>query len=160
MPCKVVSNTSPLLNLALIDCLNLLESQFEELMVPEQVWNELEEGEEGLEDLEELRDKNFIEVVEVKEDDFFREILEDIDMGEAAAIRYSIEEDADLILLDEKEAREAANRHHLETTGVVGILLKAAGQGKVDLRDEVENLRSEGFWLSDELVEKITEEAG
>ena len=37
----VVSDTSPLLNLALIGRLDLLESQFSGVTIPEQVWAEL-----------------------------------------------------------------------------------------------------------------------
>jgi predicted nucleic acid-binding protein len=44
----VVSDTSPLLNLALIDRLGLLRTQFPEIVIPRQVWDELTEGEEGL----------------------------------------------------------------------------------------------------------------
>ncbi|GAA0287489.1 hypothetical protein GCM10009000_123350 [Halobacterium noricense] len=42
----VVSDTSPLLNLALIDRLDLLQSQFSETTIPRQVWSELTDGEE------------------------------------------------------------------------------------------------------------------
>ena len=43
----VVSDTSPLLNLSLIGRLDLLESQFSGLTIPEQVWSELTDGESG-----------------------------------------------------------------------------------------------------------------
>lgn len=43
----VVSDTSPLLNLALIERLDLLESQFSSITVPSQVWDELTNGEAG-----------------------------------------------------------------------------------------------------------------
>ena len=39
----VVSNTSPLLNLALIDRVHLIEAQFGEVVIPTAVWNELTE---------------------------------------------------------------------------------------------------------------------
>lgn len=58
----VVSNTSPLLNLALIDRLDLLDSQFDCVVVPEQVWSELAAGEEGLQPLETRRERGVIEV--------------------------------------------------------------------------------------------------
>ena len=53
MPDKdlVVSDTSPLLNLALIGRLDLLETQFSSLTVPAQVWNELVAGEAGVDAL-------------------------------------------------------------------------------------------------------------
>ncbi|MCG1003659.1 MULTISPECIES: hypothetical protein [Halobacterium] len=40
----VVSDTSPLLNLALIERLDLLQSQFSETTIPRQVWSELTDG--------------------------------------------------------------------------------------------------------------------
>lgn len=45
---RVVSDTSPLLNLALIDRLDLLTDQFPAIDVPEQVWRELTDGERRL----------------------------------------------------------------------------------------------------------------
>ncbi|MFB6216920.1 MAG: DUF3368 domain-containing protein [Candidatus Aenigmatarchaeota archaeon] len=158
MPREAVSNTSPLLNLALIDHLELLEDQFETVKMPRQVWEELEEGEKGLEKLEELSSTDLIETVEVEEDELFREIVEDIDKGEAAALRYTLEADTDLVLLDEKEGREVARRHNLNTTGVIGILLKASKTGEIELETEIRNLRKEGFYISDGLVEEILEE--
>lgn len=40
-------------------------------------------------------------------------------------------------------------------TGVIGILLRAARTGAIDLRTELDALREEGFWISDELYEEI-----
>lgn len=47
----VVADTSPLLNLALVDRLDLLEAQFSGITAPEQVWSELSDGDEGLDAL-------------------------------------------------------------------------------------------------------------
>lgn len=56
----VVSDTSPLLNLALIDRLDLLESQFSGVTVPSQVWDELVDGTVDIEaELDALRDAGF-----------------------------------------------------------------------------------------------------
>jgi hypothetical protein len=59
----VVSNTSPLLNLALVDRLDLLEAQFSGITVPEQVWGELTAGENGLDALHALRADGFLSIV-------------------------------------------------------------------------------------------------
>lgn len=61
----VVSDTSPLLNLSLIDRLELLEEQFNALKVPKAVWREIQSGEKGKAGLESLKDKGFIELVRV-----------------------------------------------------------------------------------------------
>jgi predicted nucleic acid-binding protein len=153
---QVVSNTSPLLNLALIDRLDLLEAQFSDLEVPEQVWEEIQAGERGTDALESLRNESFLNIVPVPEDELFRELREDIDKGEAAALRYALEENSDLVLLDEKEARNVACRHEVPRTGVIGILLKGANEDDVDdLAKELDALQDAGFWISDDLYEEI-----
>ena len=44
---KVVSNTTPLISLLKIEHLHLLESLYGEVIVPEVVWQEMEQGREG-----------------------------------------------------------------------------------------------------------------
>ena len=151
----IVSDTSPLLNLALIEQLPLLESQFSRITIPEQVWDELAAGEGVPEALRELRSTDFLDVVEVKESNLFTEIRHELDRGESAAICYAINHDADLILLDEKDGRQVARRHDLTMTGVVGILLRGAKDGQIALEDELDSLREAGFWISDDLYSEV-----
>jgi predicted nucleic acid-binding protein len=154
----VVSDTSPLLNLALIDRLDLLESQFSRVTVPQQVWDELTDGEDGLEPLRELRETGVLHLVEVERSDLFVELFHELDLGETAAICYAVEEDADLVLLDERDGRRVARRHDLNVTGVIGILLRGANTGQVDLEHEFDALRDAGFWISDDLYSQILSE--
>jgi hypothetical protein len=58
----VVADTSPLLNLALIDRLDLLRSQFSSLTVPPTVRSELLAGEDRTDRLSEFLDEAFITV--------------------------------------------------------------------------------------------------
>jgi predicted nucleic acid-binding protein len=83
---QVVSNTSPLLNLALISRLDLLAEQFETVHVPRQVWEELADGTDGMDDLRTLRSRDFLSVVPVEETDLYVEIARQLDEGETAAI--------------------------------------------------------------------------
>jgi predicted nucleic acid-binding protein len=154
----VVSDTSPLLNLALIDRLDLLESQFSRVTVPQQVWDELTDGEDGLEPLRELRETGVLHLVEVERSDLFVELFHELDLGETAAICYAVEEDAALVLLDERDGRRVARRHDLNVTGVIGILLRGANTGQVDLEHELDALRDAGFWISDDLYSQILSE--
>ncbi|MFB6178584.1 MAG: DUF3368 domain-containing protein [Halorientalis sp.] len=155
----VVSDTSPLLNLALIERLGLLESQFSGITVPSQVWDELSEGERGLDSLRELREDGFVTVVAVERSDLFIEIFHELDLGETAAICHAIEQNADLVLLDEKDGRRVARRHDLNITGVIGILLRGANDGDVELARDLDALREAGFWISDTLYSKILSKA-
>jgi predicted nucleic acid-binding protein len=155
----VVSDTSPLLNLALIDQLDLLRAQFSGISIPDQVWGELTEGDAGLNALRELRDEGFLNVVEVERSDLFIEIRRQLDCGETAAICYAIGQDAELILLDEKEGRRVARDHGLTVTGVIGVLLKGANAGNVDLERELAALREAGFWISDAQYSQVLKNA-
>lgn len=154
----IVSDTSPLLNLALIDRLDLLETQFSAITVPRQVWSELTNGEDGLEALRALRDEGFLELVEVEHSELFVEIFHELDIGETAAICHAVENDADLVLLDERDGRRVARRHGVDITGVVGILLRGAKTGEVDLEHELDALREAGFWISDDLYTRVLAE--
>lgn len=153
---KVVTNTSPLINLALINQLQLLEEQFDEVIVPEKVLDEVDEGKEGFESIKNALGE-YLKLKESPEDPLFREFRRTIDSGESAAIRLGLEEDADLVLLDEREGRDAAKSHNLDVTGVLGILIKACNTSNTDIEKEVNKLERNGFWISEELKQKIIE---
>lgn len=155
----VVSDTSPLLNLALVERLDLLDAQFETLHVPELVWEELAGGDEAdpeyLPQLRRLRDGSTVTLVSVARSELFVEVGRELDAGETAAITYAIQTDADLVLLDERDGRRVARRHDLSVTGVVGILLRGVRDGTVDLRSELDALRDAGFWIDDDLYDEV-----
>ena len=151
----VVSNTSPLLNLALIGRLDLIDDQFSTVTVPSQVWDELMAGSEGVETLQTYRDAGTIHVVPVLESELLVEFRRELDIGEAATLAYAIEEDSSLVLLDEREGRKAARRHSLAVTGAIGVLLRGANDGDVDLESELDALRDAGFWISDSLYQEV-----
>ena len=52
---------------------------------------------------------------------FFNLLSLDLHLGEADAIAPAIEQNADLILMDETDARQVAARFDLKKTGVIGI---------------------------------------
>jgi len=153
----VVSNTSPLLNLALIERLRLIESQFGEVVVPTAVWTELTAGSDGRDRIEALRDRGGMRVVSPEPTDLRTEFERELDSGEAAAIAYAIDIDADRVLIDEREGRATATRHDVPVTGVVGTLLRASDRGEVDLETELDALREAGFRISDALYERALE---
>ncbi len=155
----IVADTSPILNLALIDRLDLVREQFSTVVVPDQVWDELLDGEDGVEALRAAHDESVIEIVSLEETPLVAEFRRNLDRGEAAALAYAIEADADLVLIDEREARQAARRHGLSMTGAIGVLLRGVGDDTDALRTELDRLREAGFWISDDLYETVLEQA-
>ncbi|MDZ7696643.1 MAG: DUF3368 domain-containing protein [Deltaproteobacteria bacterium] len=84
----------------------------------------------------------------------FRLLYADIDAGESEALVLALEQKADLILLDDQEARIKARKLNLPVTGTLGVLLKAKNQGLIrSLKTEIQTLQASGFWLSQEIVD-------
>jgi predicted nucleic acid-binding protein len=71
--------------------------------------------------------------------------------GETAAICYAVEEAADLLLIDERDGRRVARRHDVPVTGVLGILLREAKHGDLEIEAELDALQEAGFWIDDDL---------
>jgi len=69
---------------------------------------------------------------------------------------------ADIILLDEKEARVMAAKYDLKPLGTIGILILAKKKKKINsLKIELDKLINEGgFRISHEIYKKALEEVG
>ena len=89
-------------------------------------------------------------------------MLRDLEQGEAESIALALEIAADLLLMDEKEGRRAAERHGLNVVGVVGILIEAKANGFVShVRLHLDALRRiAGFRLRESLYRYALRLAG
>ena len=158
-----VSNTSPLLNLAIIGRLEIVRAQFERVFIPPAVMEEccLEEGRPGSSALRQAAEE-WIIVVSPSDEALVRTLRQDLDQGESEAIALAVEKEASRILLDEREGRRRARNVGLETTGALGILARADREGELDsLSQELDRLENEaGFWIGSALREKILDESG
>ena len=154
----VVSNSSPLIHLSKIGLLHILHEIFDDIIIPEAVYQECVVQGDHRDDAKMIDDAPWIRVKQIKNEytHLKKAFLKDIDQGESEAIVLALQESADLILLDEYDARELARNHDLRITGVIGVLMKAKKIGKIDdLRKHLDALRSSGFWINDILYEKI-----
>ena len=160
----VASNTSPISNLAVIGRLSLLRSQFREIWIPGAVRSELDQLSHpaALKEIQQALQDGWIKPQALREDHVARLLAVALDPGEAEAIALALELSADLILLDERDGRSAAERAGLRITGVLGVLLRAKNDGQIPLiKPEIEALRAQArFFLSARLQEKILALAG
>ncbi len=153
---KVVCNSSPLIHLSKIGRLSLLKDFFKEIIVPEAVYRECVVEGENREDARKIAKVKWIKVLKIRDEKLKRAFMMELDEGESEVLVLALEESADLILLDDYEARRVARSFGLKITGTIGILIRAKLEGKVEsLKDEIEKLMKTGFWLNKELYEKI-----
>lgn len=91
-----------------------------------------------------------------------RLLRRDLNEGEAEVIALALAQQADLVLLDESEARRIAELYGLVKTGVIGILMRAKREGKVQsLRVELDKLRHQaGFWIEEGLYHQALRAVG
>jgi predicted nucleic acid-binding protein len=159
----VVSNTSPILNLAVIDRLSLIREQFATVSIPKGVLEELRVRENlpGSKKILDALEAKWLQVKEVQDSAMLRILKRELDVGEAEAISLAAETSAQWILLDESEARRIARDLGLKVTGVLGILLRACHQKRISsLRTEMERLREQaGFYIADHLFEDLLKQS-
>lgn len=155
----IVSNTSPLLNLAIIGELELVREQFTRVFVPPSVVEEFRLGEHrpGSELLQQAVESKWLVVEDPSDKALVRTLWQDLDRGESEAIALAEEKGAGRILLDEREGRRRARNLDLEVTGALGVLLWAAREGTLDsLPGALDALEEEaGFWISSSLRSQI-----
>lgn len=155
-----VSNTSPLLNLAIIDHLSLPEKQFQTVYIPEAVLAaelRVNENLNGSNHLKAALEKGWLKVQPVQNQAFVKLLRRELDQGESEAIALAIEKQADLILLDEKEGRRIARTLNLRITGILGIAIKAFQNGDLESMSEfIQKLRTQAhFHVSPSLEQQI-----
>jgi predicted nucleic acid-binding protein len=154
-----VSNTSPILNLAIVGHLDLIRNQFGKIIIPPAVLQELKIQEErpGSVMIRQAVAANWIQVHEVDNPALVQLLRQTLDAGESEAIALAIETHAEKLLLDERDARKVAKSFGLSVTGVLGILLRAKAQdGLSDLSPVIAALMQDaGFRIAPELLAKI-----
>ncbi len=160
----VASNTSPICNLAIIGRLPILRSQFGELWVPNAVEPELEQLRhvDALKEVQQAFQEGWIRTRPLASEGVARLLKATLDPGEAEAIALALELSTDLILLDARDGRAAAERAGLHVTGLLGVLLRAKKEGEVEsVRQELEALRTRAhFFVSPSLSVRVLETAG
>lgn len=157
----VVSNTSPLTNLAAIGQLDLLRPLFGRVEIAEGVWRELNAQARRWPGSLEVEKAGWINRHLVKDQRLVTALRRDLDEGESESIVLALEMKADLVLLDEKEGRRAAHRLGLNVMGVIGVLLLGRERKEIDsIRYYLDALRqTAGFFFDENLYQLILEQA-
>lgn len=153
---KVVSNTTPIISLLKIGRLEILKDLYKEIYIPQEVFSEIEAGKHKKNYLN-LSEFEWIKIEQIQDRKSIAYFL-DLDKGEAEAIILATEIEADLILLDEALGRFHAKNTGLKVTGTIGVLIKAKKKGLIsEVKPLIFELREQGIWLSDGLIDRILE---
>lgn len=151
----IISNTSPINYLILIGEIDLLAKLFKQIIIPQTVCNELSDSSAPVPVQTWIaRPPSWLKIYPVapsSSDSTF----DQLDPGERDAILLAQSLDADLLLLDDMQARRLASEHGFSLTGILGILDQAATMKLIDLPTAIDNLRNTSFWISDNLLSSL-----
>lgn len=158
----VVSDASPLMNLAAIDLLDILPHLFSSILVPPTVYEEIVVIGAGKPGADEVQSASWIQIRSCENDRLVQKLREQLDHGEAEAIALAYELHADILLIDESAGRSVARSYHLAIVGLLGILLSAKENGLIEnIKNPIDRLESEAqFYISESLREEVLRMAG
>ena len=138
---KIVSNASPLIFLAKIGELDLLDKY--EIKIPRQVYEEIHKGAEiGKEDTQKIESLIERKIIKIEDTAIDKGIdKQNLGKGEKAAISLAINKEINIVLIDERKARRIAKFYKLKPRGTIGILIEALKNKEIDKQEFKELLR-------------------
>jgi uncharacterized protein len=153
----VVSDTSALSNLALVNHLWLLEAIYQTVIVPDIVASELAAARNPT--ISAILQLGWIETQFLTNSQLANQLQQErgLDAGEANAIALALELQADDLLIDERLGRQEAVRLGLSIIGILGVLLVAKRRSLISQVQPVMDalINQAGFRVSPQLYQRV-----
>ena len=166
----VISDTSPILSLTLIGQLDLLREIYGSIVIPEAVRQELMVTDHS--GTQEVAQADWISThptrtalrsgASVDPDVTLKLLQREVDRGEAEAIGLAVQLKADVLLIDERKARQLAQYLELNVVGLLDVLHEAKQRQLIPLIKPVldDLLTHARFRLSRKLYQRALHAAG
>jgi len=146
----IIGDSSALIALSVVDKLELLEALYENLFVPQAVYDEVTQV--GRPQSDKL--KNFLQN-RVKVVDLNLTKL-GLGLGELEAITLYKELDADVLLIDDNRAKKYAVLNDVKVIGSLGILIKAKENGLIEkVKPLLEGIMKSEVYISKKLMLQV-----
>ena len=142
---NVIADTSCLIVLNKINLLHILRDLYGNVIVTDEVASEYGNVLPQWVRVENVKDKNALKLLNTF-----------LDIGEASSCALALETDDSVVIVDDLKGRKIAGKLGLKITGTLGIVLRAKERNLIDsLKSVVEQIRNEGFYVSEELENEI-----
>ncbi|MGD9732601.1 MAG: DUF3368 domain-containing protein [Desulfamplus sp.] len=162
---KVMVNSSPVIGLSMINQMELLWKLFDEVMVPEGVFNEIAasagKNDYGKSELETAVKENKLRIYTVKDKVLVGKLIGKLHQGEVEVIVGGREESVDFVVIDEITARNLAEAFSLTPIGTVGILRLAKRERLIEnIKYYLDELKKKNFRIADKIYFEILKKEG
>ena len=154
----IISDSGPLISLMKAERLNLLQSLYGEVLIPEAVFSEVTTNPKYEDEAKQIRSSAFIRVVSV-EDRKAVSLLQraaGLDLGESEAIVYADDNKADILLIEDGAGRKVAQQMRIRVRGSIGILLYAFDENilsRTEVEDALDKMRKAERRISEQLYQ-------
>lgn len=153
----VVADTSPICYLLLLGGITLLPQLYGQVLIPQVVQQELaNERSPAVVQAWISQPPTWLSILPV--DVPFDTDLDNLDLGEQAAIVLAEQQAANLIIIDDLLGRQVAQSRHLRVTGLLGVLDEAARQNLVDFPEAIARLQQTTFRASAQLIQSLLQQ--
>ena len=151
----IVGDSSALVALSTMDTLDILEKLFDEVFVPQAVYDEVTISHKS----QSHKLKKFLSNKIVPVTLEIRKM--GLGDGELEAITLYQKMKADFLLIDDKRAKKFARLNGVNTIGSLGVMILAKEEGLISsLRPYLRKLADSNLYVSPSLVEKVLSIAG
>lgn len=158
---KVVVNTTPLIALSRVGQLGILKKVYGEVIIPEAVYRELSIKEDSVCKRAVDSSLDWIRVDKIKNQmakSMYKTQLHD---GEVEVMILAKEITADVVIIDDANAKKHAKYLELPVTGTLGVLIKAKKEGYVgELKPILQQMVECGIYISQGLIEWCLKQTG
>lgn len=146
---KVIANTTPLIALANIGALNLLQKIYGEIIIPPAVVQEIKSEPAKTS----VAASEWIRVCSIKNGNKRNLYKSRLHAGEVEVMILAEEQSADLLLMDDKAAKKTAKFMGYNVTGTLGVLLRAKREAHIEeIKPLLEKLVFDGMFISDGII--------
>ena len=150
----VVSDTSCLILLSKIGKLDLLKQLYSEIFIPEAVYDEIIAKKDSATLL--VNTSDWIRVCKITDRQRLDSFPGVLHLGEREAMLLYDDINADLIIIDDNNARKEAARRGQKVTGILGILSRAKNEGLIDrVKPLISELLDNGYFISENVLDYL-----
>lgn len=148
----VIADSGPIFSLALIERLDILDALFDEVRIPQAVWDEITiDVTKSDYQIISAFFKNRIQPIKG-----FNELIFIMDSGESESVMLYKELHANFLLIDDKKARSIAENLGVNCIGIIGLLAVARDKGLIkELKPLFETFLQNKRFYSVELLNAI-----
>lgn len=158
---KVVVNTTPLIALSHTGQLDILKKLYGEIVIPEAVYTELSAKAESICKKTVDKSLDWIRVDKIKNQMAKAMYKTQLHDGEVEVMILSKEIGADVVIIDDANAKKHAKYLGLSVTGTLGVLIKAKQEGYVkELKPILQQMVENGIYISQSLIVLCLKQVG